>query len=116
VGAVDRPVEPQAVPPARWAPQAAPVARPDRWAARLAVVRPDPWAQLVVQLAAVARQAVVQLVAAHRAAARPDRWVEQPVAVAKAAQLAVYRTAAVAPQAAERMVRKAAVLVAAAVR
>lgn len=98
MGAVDQPVEPQAVPPARWAPRVAPAAQLDRWAVLRAarVAQPARWARPVV-LQAVALQAA----AGHRVAVRlVAPWVEQP--------------AAKAARPAGRMVRKAVVAVAAA--
>jgi hypothetical protein len=101
-GAVAQPVEPRAVPPARWVPRVAAAQ------AVLLVARLARWARPVVQLAAVEPRAV-----AHKAAVRPDPWVARPV-VAKAVTRAAQVVAR--PAAAERMVRKAVVVVAAAVR
>jgi hypothetical protein len=110
-GAVDRPVEPQGVPPAPWAPQAAArVARLDRWAAR----QVPQAAQLAAQPARWARPVVQRAAAVHKAAVRRDPW-DRPAA-AKAARRVVIPAARAAPLVAERTVRKAVVVVAAAVR
>lgn len=101
-GAVAQPVEPRAVPPARWVPRVAAAQ------AVLLVARLARWARPVVQLAAVEPRAV-----AHKAAVRPDPWVARPV-VAKAVTRAAQVVAR--PAAAERTVRKAVVVAVAAVR
>jgi hypothetical protein len=86
VGAVAQPVELRAVPPARWVPRAAVVARP------------DPWVDLPAAAAKVVRLAVTPAVAQQVAPAR------------RAVRLAV--AAKAARRVAEQTVPKAVVVVA----